>query len=74
MQRMGAVTPPPVAAGPPIPPPPTVEPGIEAVPQSQTRSALRRSSGQPIAVPKGPGGQPRERRLLSSGNFNHLSH
>jgi len=61
MQRMGAVTPPPVAAGPPIPPPPTVEPGIEAVPQlPDTVGTPAVLPGQPIAVPKGPGGQPRD--------------
>jgi monofunctional biosynthetic peptidoglycan transglycosylase len=59
MQRMGAVTPPPAVAGPPIPPPPTVEPAVETVPQlPDAVGAPVALPGQPVPVPKGPGGKP----------------
>jgi len=58
MARMGAVTPPAASAGPPIPPPPTVEPAIEPVPQIPDTVSPTTLPGQPIPVPKGPGGPP----------------
>ena len=59
MQRMGAFTPPPVTAGPPIPPPPTVEPAIEPVPDLPDVVGTPVSlPGQPVPLPKGPGGKP----------------
>jgi monofunctional biosynthetic peptidoglycan transglycosylase len=58
MQRMGAVTPPPVVAGPPIPPTPDigdVQPVPEVPPEDPPPVAL---PGAPMAIPKGPGGKP----------------
>jgi len=61
MRRMGAVTPPPVVAGPPIPPPPTVEPGIDMLPGTpDTVGAPPALPGEPVPVPRGPGGKPPE--------------
>jgi monofunctional glycosyltransferase len=61
MRRMGAVTPPPVVAGPAIPPPaaPPAGPPIDPVPPiPDTMDAPATLPGQPIPVPKGPGGKP----------------
>ena len=59
MHRMGAVTPPPVVAGPPIPPPATVEPGIQTVPAlPDAVGAPTALPGEPVPVPRGPGGKP----------------
>jgi monofunctional biosynthetic peptidoglycan transglycosylase len=59
MQRMGAVTPPPVVAGPSIPPPPTVEPAIEPVPEiPDVVGPPVTLPGQPAPVPRAPGGKP----------------
>jgi len=58
MQRMGAVTPPPVVAGPPIPTTPDigdVQPVPEVPPEDPPPVAL---PGAPMAIPKGPGGKP----------------
>jgi monofunctional biosynthetic peptidoglycan transglycosylase len=58
MQRMGAVTPPPVVAGPPISPTPDigdVQPVPEVPPEDPPPVAL---PGAPMAIPKGPGGKP----------------
>ncbi len=59
MRRMGAVTPPPVVAGPAIPEPPGTAPAIEPAPQlPDAVGPPAVLPGQPMSVPKGPGGQP----------------
>jgi monofunctional biosynthetic peptidoglycan transglycosylase len=64
MQRMGAVTPPPVVAGPAIPPPVPAGPPLDPVPPvPDTVDVPSNLPGQPIPVPKGPGGKPPD------GNF-----
>jgi monofunctional biosynthetic peptidoglycan transglycosylase len=65
MQRMGAVTPPPVPAGPPIPPPATVEPAIDTVPPLPDpvgAPAVLPGQPVPVPVPKGPAGKPPDGR------------
>ena len=61
MHRMGAVTPPAVVVGPPIPPPPAAEPELEPLPQiPDAVGAPATLPGQPVPVPRGPGGKPPE--------------
>ena len=59
MRRMGAVTPPPVVAGPAIPEPPGTSQELEPIPEiPEVVGPPSTLPGQPVAVPKGPGGKP----------------
>jgi monofunctional biosynthetic peptidoglycan transglycosylase len=59
MRRMGNVTPPPVVAGPVIPEPPGTPSELEPIPEiPEVVGPPSTLPGQPVPVPKGPGGKP----------------